>query len=483
MIAQLSCGFLSETDIEKIHDNSLRILNKIGLRVTSEEILSNIKGLPGFDIDPSRQIVRISETCVMEALQSAPKIFSVYGRDQNHRMTYGEDNFVCQSVPGEAMWVDPIDNVRRYGNLDDFEKAVLVADYLPNIDFVGAMIQPNEMRVETRDVHLYAELFKRTTKPVRNWVYDRTSAKYILKIAKLVAGGSEDLRTYPNIEFGFEPISPLILPGNALETAVEFARSGIPITIGPMPQAMSTAPVTLAGALSLGNAEILGTMAILETLVPETPIIYYNATHIADPKEMSLVFSSPEQALIGVAGVQIGSYYGLPTGINSGLTDSNTPDAQSGLEKGMTMVLGAVAGANIFGAMGIAGMDQGFSVPQLIIDDEIIGFVRRIMKGMRVDEESLAYEVIERAGIGGNFMMDDHTLENWRKEFWIPKLSDRRSWTAWHENGAKSMLERAYDKQNQIYEKHEFHWIDEDLQNEIDEIVSSADHAILGESA
>jgi trimethylamine--corrinoid protein Co-methyltransferase len=479
MMAKLSIGLLKPDEIQQIHDTSIRILENIGLAVQSEEVLSLLQGQAGLTVDRERQVVTFSEALVMESVDLAPKVFSVYGRDTTQKLTYGEEGFVCQAIPGEAHWVDPSAKTRREGTWEDFEKCVTVADYLPNIDIVGAMIQPSEVPVDVRDVHIYAELLKRTKKTVRSWVYGRKSARYILEMVKLLVGGEEELRTNPILEFGFEPVSPLQLSGNALETAIEFAKAGIPITLGPMPQAMATGPVTLIGSVAQGNAEALGTLVILQTIAPGTPVIYYSAPHIMDPKTAGLVFSSPEQGLMGVAVTQIGKFYGLPVGINVGLTDAKIPDAQSGLEKGTTMILGAMAGADIFGAMGIAGMDQGFSLPQLIIDDEIIGFVKRIMRGIRVDEEALAYDVVERVGIGGTFLTDDHTLAHWREEFWIPQLCDRVLWESWMETGGKTMLDRAVDRQVEILSDHTLDWLDEDKQQELDKIVASAEKEIL----
>jgi len=480
MIAKLELGFLSPEDLNRIHDTSIRILERIGLKVSSEEVLAAIEGKPGISIDFPNQLIRISENAVMEAVDLTPKTFSVYGRDKSIELTYGEPGFVSQAIPGEAHWVEPKERIRRSGTWEDFDKSVIVADYLPNIDIVGAMIQPDNISVEVREIHQYAELLKRTKKPVRSWVYSRTCARYILELAKLLAGGSETYRLNPILEFGFEPISPLHLPGNALETAIEFAKAGTPITIGPMPQAMATGPVTLAGSVAQGNAETLGTLVILQAIAPGTPVIYYSAPHIMDPQKAGLVFSSPEQGLMGVAVTQVGKHYELPVGINVGLTDAKVPDAQAGLEKGTTMLLGALAGADIFGAMGIAGMDQGFSLPQLIIDDEIIGFVKRVFAGMRIDEQACAYDVIERVGIGGSFLIDDHTLTNWRQEFWLPQLSDRSMWEPWIAAGGKTMLDRALDLQEKILSEHTLDWLEEDKLRELDKIVAAADQEILG---
>jgi trimethylamine--corrinoid protein Co-methyltransferase len=479
-MAKLTLGFLSSVELQEIHNTSIRILNQIGLKVPSQEVLDLLEGQEDITVDHERQVVSFREEAVMAAIAQAPHTFSVYGRDRDIKLTYGEEGFFSQAIPGEAHSVDPASKTRHEACWEDFEKCLVVADALPNIDIVGAMVQPEEIPIQVRDVHLYAELLKRTRKPVRSWVYNRISAQYILKLLETLAGNRATLRAYPLAEFGLEPISPLQLPHDALEAAIEFARAGIPITLGPMPQAMATGPVTLAGSIAQGNAECLGALTIIQTIAPGTPVIYYNAPHIMDPRTTTLVFGSPEQGLMGVAVTQLGKHYGLPVGVNVGLTDSKVPDAQAGLEKGMTLLLGALAGADIFGGMGIAGCDQGFSLPQLVIDDEIIGFVKRVLRGMRVDTESCAYEVVERVGIGGMFLTDDHTLSSWRDELWITQLCDRNLWQPWLAAGGKTMLDRAIDRQEKILGTHTLEWLDEDAQRELDAIVAVAEREILG---
>lgn len=480
-MAKLGLTFLPISDIQRMHDTTIRILERIGVRIDSQEVLDLLEGRDGIHVSRDTQVVTFREEAVMEAVDLVPSTFSVYGRDRSRKITYGQEGFVCQAIPGETNWVDPKTQKRRSGTFDDFEQSVVVADALPHIDIVGAMIQPDELPVEIRDLVLYAELFKRSKKPVRSWVQSRLAGRYLLEMLTLIAGDSSKLKDYPLVEFGFEPVSPLQLPGEPLEIALDFARAGMPVTIGPMTQAMGTGPVTLAGNVTLANAESLATLAVVQTAAPANAMIYYSAPHIMDPRTMNLVFSSPEQGLMAVMVTQLGKYYGLPVGINVGLTDAKIPDAQAGMEKGMTMLIGAMAGADIFGAMGIAGCDQGFSLPQLVIDDEIIGFVKRMMRGVGVNEETVAYDVIERVGIGESFLTEDHTLDHWRDEFWIPKLCDRDSWEPWIEKGGKSMLDRAVERQQQILNEHELTWLEEDLQAELDAIVASAKQEIYGE--
>lgn len=478
-MARFSLSFLSEADLQHIHDATLYILAHAGVRVDSTEVLEILAATEGVTVDRNCSVATFDEKAVMTALDAAPASFSVYGRDHSHKITYGQDAFACQSIPGETQWVEPLSSIRRAATMEDFERCVVVADALPNIDIVGAMVQPEEIPVEIRDVVLYAELFKRTRKPVRSWVQSRRGAHYVREIALLIAGDTRTLREYPLLEFGFEPVSPLQLPAEPLETALDFARAGVPITLGPMPQAMATAPVTLAGAVTLGNAEALATLVAVQAAAPGAPCTYFSGPHIMDPRTMNLVFSSPEQGLMGAMVARLGHWYGLPVGINVGLTDANVPDAQAGLEKGITMTIGALAGAHIFGGMGIAGCDQGFSLPQLVIDDEMIGFIRRMTRDEPVNAHTIAADLIASVGIGETYLMEDHTLDNWRDSFWIPQLCSRNNWEMWMAEGGATMLQRAAARQEQILAEHALPWLDEAMQRELDQIVAVAERELL----
>jgi trimethylamine--corrinoid protein Co-methyltransferase len=170
--------------------------------------------------------------------------------------------------------------------------------------------------------------------------------------------------------------------------------------------------------------------------------------------------------------------HGLPAGMQMGLTDAKVPDAQAGLEKGTGLLMGALAGVNLTGGLGIAGCDQGASLPQLIIDDETVGFVRAVMRGFAVNEETCAYDAIARAGIGGNFLADPHTLAHVRDR-WIPRLSDRNHWDGWRQGGGQTMLDRAMAEQTRILREHEPEWLGEAAQRELDRIVATAERRIL----
>ncbi|MCX7667323.1 MAG: trimethylamine methyltransferase family protein, partial [Atribacterota bacterium] len=232
-----------------------------------------------------------------------------------------------------------------------------------------------------------------------------------------------------------------------LDILKEATSLGLPVMIGPMAQSGSTAPVTLAGALVQENAEILAGIVLTQILHPGTPICYGGIPHVTDPRTGSISFGSPEEALLSMAMVEIGaSLYGFPVYVNVGLTDSLSFDSQNGWEKGITLILGMLWGATTFGHMGIIGCDQGGSIEQLILDDELISFCKRITRGIEVDEETLALEEIAVGIHEGTFLALPHTVRHFRQELWLPELSRRGTFR----EGRESLFERAEEKKKHL---------------------------------
>ena len=246
-----------------------------------------------------------------------------------------------------------------------------------------------------------------------------------------------------------------------------------------MVQAGATGPCTLAGTLAQENAETLGAIVITQVLCPGTPVLYGGIPHIMDMRTTMISFGSPEQGLMAVAMAQVAKSYGLPVYINAGLTDSNLVDAQAGLEKGMLFLLGALAGGDLIAHLGIAGADQGASLPQLVVDNEMVAYVKRFLRGFRVDDTTLAVDVIKEIGHDGQHLAHPHTLEHFRKEFWLPKMWARRDWDAWMREGGTSMVERAAQRVDQILKEHKPEPIDEALAREVDSIVEAARRELL----
>lgn len=473
---------LSLREIERIHEATLRVLARVGVRVHHEVVLERLAEA-GAQVDRQSGLARMPQALVTMALEQCGKRFILYGRDGTRSARFGYGDIVTISSPGQYAWVDWRRGHRYPPTTRELCQAIRVGDALEHIDIVGAMTQPIDVPEPIRDVYLTAELVKHTRKPTRAWVKNGATARYILEIYRIVAGGAEALRERPQVEHFVEPISPLQMPRTGMEILIEFAQAGLPVSFGPMVQALATGPATLAGTLVQENAEILAGLVISQVLRPGTPVMYGGIPHIMDPRTTLISFGSPEQALMAAAMVQVARFYGLPVYVNVGLGDSKRVDVQTGYERGMTFLMGALAGGDLLGHMGIAGADQGASLLQLVCDNEMIAYVKRIVRGIDLDAEKLATEVIEEVGPGGSYLGLEHTVRHYRQELWIPgRLWDRGTWDAWYDGGATTMAERAAARLEELLNGPEPPPMDEAMAREVDAVVEAARRDLVGPS-
>jgi len=473
-MANISVNVLSDNEIKDIHEASLVILRDTGIMVHHKEAL-RLLGEASAKIDKSSNIARLPEKLIMDSTAQARKKYVLYGRNPERQVRFGYGDFVQMSSPGQYTWVDSQTNKRRAATIQDARDAIRLGDALENINIVGSMAQPEEVPENYRSVFLTAELVKGTAKPSRCWVYKADEARYVLEIYRTIAGGEDALRERPMVEAFMEPISPLQLPKDGLDVLIEFVRAGQPVSIGPMAMTSGTAPGTLAGTLAQENAEILAGVVVSQLYAPGTAITYGGIPHIMDPRTSICSFGSPEQGLMAVAMVQMARFYGFPVYINVGLTDAKVPDVQAGIEKGTSMLLGALAGADTFGHCGICGTDHGASLNWLYVDNELMEYVKRIVRGFEINADTLATHVVNAVGPGGNYLAEEHTIKHFRKEFWLcGQAWTRQSWDVWESEGSRSMAERVADEVSRILAAHKPEPIDDSLAREVDRIVECA---------
>ena len=474
----MSLKVLDNEQISKIHNASIELLGTMGVQIPHLPMRQLFKEA-GAAVNDSTELVKIPENLVMRCLESAGKKFTLYGRDRNQQAHYGMGTRNYNSIAGEALWVDDTCTQRRYATLEDVAVATRLANGLPFINLVGAMADPHEIPVEYRCVEVAVTQLKNTTKPIHFWFHDRASARYLLEVFTAVAGSEEEVAHYPLTYPFLEPISPLKFSHHGIDLLFETARFSLPVSIGPMAQAGISAPVTLAGTLAQENAEILAGICITQLIKAGLPVCFGGIPHVFDMRTTQMVFAGPEQALMAIAMTQLGKHYGLPVYINVGLTDSKVPDAQAGLEAGITLVVGVLAGADIFGHLGICGVDQATSLVMLLMQHEIISYIERIIQGFDVSDETLALDVIRSVGHHGSFLPEMHTVSYFRKELWTPQLLDREFWTNWVEKGATTMHDRCIAMKNKILQEHTPKPLDENTEKELVKIVDSARRTLL----
>jgi trimethylamine--corrinoid protein Co-methyltransferase len=469
---------LSSEQILKLHAASIRILETTGVHVPHEDVRKRLADA-GATVDEATEIVRIPESLVDECLASCGKTFAIYGRDESNvaRFGFGERNY--NSIAGEAHWVDTPGGSRRFAVLEDVATAARFGDALPHINIPGAMTDPHDVPTPVKCIEVFASMLRNTTKPVTFWLHDRASAFYLNELMIAIRGSERAAMEKPIFYPFLEPISPLRFPFNGIDLLYETARLNLPVPIGPMAQTGLSAPCTLAGTMAQENAEILAGLVITQMVRPGMPVCYGGICHAFDMRTTQLIFSGPEQAIFGVAMTQMGKHYGLPVYINVGLTDSKRPDAQAGLEAGITLALGASAGADIFGHMGISGVDQATSLDVLMLQDEIISYVESAMRELEFSDEAFGFDVIAEVGPGGSFINTMHTVENFRRELWVPRILDREFYQAWEDAGATSTETRCRQAVAELLSTHEPTPLPDDQSRAIDEIVASARKNLL----
>jgi len=467
------CRVLSDPQIVRIHEASLAVLERTGVQVPHDEMLARFAD-SGARVDRAAQRVHIPPDLVARSLASAGKQFTLYGRDLGRTAPFGQGRRNYNTSAGQGLWIDEPGGPRRPATLTAVAAAARFADALEHITLVGAMADPQDRPVGVRTVEAVVSMLRHTTKPLHFWYHDRASARYLNEILVALRGDEARASQYPAWYPFLEPISPLRFPFNGLDLLLETSRLNLPVPIGPMAQTGLSAPGTLAGTMVQENAEILAGVCITQLIRPGTAVCYGGLPHAFDMRTTQLVFGGPEQVLFGVAMTQMGRSYGLPVYVNVGIVDAKRPDAQAGLEVAATLLPAAAAGADVFGHVGIAGVDQGASFDMLVLQHEAIAYVESALRDIDMSDEALGLDEIDDAGPGGTFIDREHTVAHFRRELWFPRLLDRSYYDAWREAGAESLEVRCGRRKEEILAGPGPDPVPEDLDRALDDIVASA---------
>ncbi len=271
-------------------------------------------------------------------------------------------------------------------------------------------------------------------------------------MASAVAGGEARFRQRPFIMAFVTPVSPMIFPRLA-EGIIDAVEAGLPILYSPGPMMGGTAPATLAGLLAQTAAEALFGIVLVHLIRPGAPIVLKMDADVMDPTTGQCTYGSPEQVLGRSILARLGSRYQVPTFTMGGGVEAKLPDSEAAAEAMMGMLMNALSGITFSQAQGTMASGLYGSVEQLVICDEMIHMIKRLLAGFQVNEETLGLEVIRSVGHGGNFLAEEHTLNHFRKEMFFPSLFRRQSVDDWLKDGARPMIEVAHERAGQILER------------------------------
>jgi trimethylamine--corrinoid protein Co-methyltransferase len=301
--------------------------------------------------------------------------------------------------------------------------------------------------------------------------YTNRNLGIVIRLAAAIVGGEEELRKKRIISFGASPTSPLELSDDVAEQLFTAAGHALPISILPCPLAGGTSPVTLAGTLVQQNVEFLICHVIVQLVNPGNPMIYCARPMCMDMRT-GMAAGEVEYGLMSVAAVQLAALYKMPSDVYGLSSDSKVLDEQTGSEKAMIGLLPALAGANFISGAGNIEMGVTASLEQLVIDNEMLGSIFRAVRGIEVNSETLAVDLIGKIGPGGHFLGTDHTRSHYLSEHHIQALYDRTARAEWEKSGKKDMVQRAHESRIQLLKSHLVLPLDKDVENEFQRILS-----------
>ena len=466
---------LSDEQIHRIHLTTLRILEKVGLRINHPATLQLLKN-SGADVDASTCMAKVPSHMVEEAISKAPKSVMLCGRNPNNDFELRGNKVFFGLGSGTPMILDPMTNEWRPSKKRDVENAARLADALPNIDFVMGLGTPGDVNPDVVGLHEADAMMRNTEKHMVLYGYHgKEATREIIRMGEVVLGGIAELEKRPIFTLYAEPLSPLTFEGRFLESLMEFAKHRLPVIWGPGPGPGATSPITLAGSIAQGNAESLGGNLIMQLVSPGAPFVYYVCPMPMDMRTMVLSYGAPEKILMDAAISQLAHYYQLPAFGVGGTSDSSVPDGQGVAEATTSLLMATLSGANLIHDIGYLESGRTGSYEMVVICDELIRSLKRILKGIDLTDETLAFEAIRAVGAGGSFLQLRHTLDHFQTEYVYPELMSRWPRGRWEKLGSKDLNQRAREKVQHILTTHKIE-LDNAIIRRLDEIVTGSGH-------
>lgn len=462
-----SFRIISPRGTKQIDETGRQILEHIGIRIKDDAFLHRLERA-GAQIDYENQIAHFKGDWLDEMLSHAPPRFTLFSNGGKNDLPLGEGKVYFANGGRVFRILDMTNGGYRLTMLKDVVHTARLVEHLENIHFYVIACQAHDL--EPRYYHLndFFQAFNNTTKHVMGGCDSIEGVEQAWEIACLISGGEQKLKDKPIFSVITNPISPLTLETNTLNILSFCATHGIPVTCAPAPIAGATSPVTLAGTLAQMHAEALAGVAISQVCARGARVLYGAVPTSMDLRRMEFAMGSVEIGIMASSAVQLARLYNLPIRAAAGVTDAKRPDIQSGVEKSLSNLMVAMAGADcILMAAGMLDSGNSISYEQYVIDNEVIGMIYRALSGVKVNKSTLGFEVIKKVGPGGHYIMEDHTVKYMKNELFYPELSVRSNFDIWEEKGRPDILKRASEVVQNIFneDRHEG-LLDLDLQIE-----------------
>lgn len=444
----------NDQDVNAIHEGVVRLLEEVGMQIKSRQAFE-IFEKNGAICDPVTEIVKLPRKMLENTIKTAPSKITIYGRDEQHNAVL-ERNRVHFGTGGTVMFVNDFETgAKRMAKVRDVRDFACLTDALEHLAFHVIHTYPDDVPTDDVDANRFYWALTNTSKPVMGGMYTMKGLKEAIQISEMIAGGADKLRERPFASFITLMVSPLVMDPHYTDFLIEVAKKGLPIAVPSEPLAGATSPVSLAGTIAINLAESLMGLALAQLITPGCPAFIGTTSSIMDMNTGTYSGAAIESSLINAGIAQMAQYYDLPLYATGGQSDSKVVDAQAGYESAVQAMTLGLSGANwIHDAAGLMENCTTVSYEKTVIDNEILGNVLRVVRGVNVTPETLAIDVIKEIGPAGNFLAHEHTVEHFRDEFFLPKVSDRWNRDTWIKEGSRDAFTRAHQMAASILSSH-----------------------------
>jgi trimethylamine--corrinoid protein Co-methyltransferase len=466
----LKLEILTPEDVTKIHNATLDILEHVGVRFPSKNAL-NIWQENGAEVDWDSMVVKVPPRLIDENLKRAPSEYTLAARSNEQDLPLDGDHVFLGTDGCGVEVIDLETGSRRRSSLQDVIDIARIADFVPEIGFHWVPVSAQDCPPETRGLYEIKAIWENSTKHVQTEsIYSQSEAQAAVEMALAIAGSHQELHKRPVLSIMQCTTSPLGQDPGSLDAALIAAEAGIPVGFMTMASCISTGPATLAATLAVGNAEVLSALVLIQLASPGAPVYYAAAQTSSDLRTGAYTGGGPEDFLFGAASNVLADYYGVPLSMGSFATGAKIPDWQAGIDNSLSTFMASSVMSDMLLGAGLLHGSRIWSYEQLLMDCEIFDLIEKMMRGIIVNEETLALDVIRSVGPGGNFLGQKHTAQHMRKR-WVPQFMDRRTYEKWLEAG-DGARDWARAKAKEILAEHEPEPLEPQLSNELQKIIA-----------
>jgi trimethylamine--corrinoid protein Co-methyltransferase len=474
----LAAQILSTAEQERIHQQSLKILQEVGIRFHGEHA-PQILRKHGIPIDPEEKIAKIPPELVAHALETVPKSFLLGARNPAYQLTLPTP-FTRYCIDGTAAFVVDFETgERRYGTTRDIEQSLRIFQQMDLGVMAWAPTCAEETPAGSRALHEFFAMARYCSKHGEHELHRVEQVPYLVEGLAAIMGGEDALRQSNAYSLIYCPVAPLTHDGPMLDAYLELGEWGLPVMMMPMPVNGTTGPASLFTNLALANAEALSSIVIYQLAHPGRPLIYASATGTVDFRSGAYLAGVPEMGLQSAALTSMGKYYGLPTGAAGCTSDAKQPGPQAVIEKLITTLPPAMTGVDIIVGYGEIESDQALYLEQIVVDNELAHLCQRLLEGVDSSPDRDFYADIPVVGPGGHFLKQRNTRNAARSnEFYTPHLIDRSSYETWLSLGKPSMYAKAREEVRRILAEPPVDPLPDEVVAKLEEILKRADKEI-----